>query len=115
MRNGFLGLRGRRERRAKREIRQELIDLRADNLNINDEDFKAFAINEFESRYDGINVGRLRQILDLILEYLPRILALFASLSPQDQVSTTFTTEDNGYEKNTPCNTCGSSISVHTR
>ncbi len=76
---GFLGLNGREERQARRHFFSELVDLRKDNLDMPEEQFKSFAIDHFRSKYEalGIDVEKLEQILKLLLEYLPLILALF--------------------------------------
>ncbi len=80
MARGFLGLRGKEERKAKLRIRRELQDLRAENRGMSRKEFRKFAIKTFEERYEGIDISKLEEILELIIKYLPMILALFAML-----------------------------------
>lgn len=69
-----------RERvKIRRALRQEMIELRAENPDLGDEEFKAFAKQYFKDAYDGygIDPATLALILQIVVELLPLIIEIF--------------------------------------
>lgn len=66
----------------KAQIRRELIALRAENRQLDDDEFRALAEDYIRNEYEveGIDPDNLRMILDFLREILPIILELFLVL-----------------------------------
>lgn len=62
----------------RRQLRDDLLDLRRANMGLSNDEFRRLALEEAGERFSGINQDRLQEIIAIILELLPLILRLFS-------------------------------------